>query len=503
METQQHSHSLSQAAFRSFLGVSTPEWYKAMVIMFLVLNPALLATGFSKFAVGWAIMAEFIVFLAGALKCYPLLPGGLLVMESLVLGMGTVEGLYEEAHHNFPVILLLVFVVAGVAFLKDLLMFVFSKILTGIKSKSLLGLAFCMSGAVLSANLDALTVISIVITVFLALYKTYNDYRSRTEDGDDAELAQFRSFLQSLSMQAAIGTMLGGVLTKVGEPQNLLIAHVMESALPVEFAEDWTFVGFMVHMAPVTVPTLFAGMVLSVLVEKLRVFGYGAEMPVAIRTLLETNAKEESSTRTVDETYKLAVQAVCAALLVTGLATHIAEVGILGLFLIVLTTVFNGVNDEHHIGQAFTFSLPFVALLVVFFGIVDVIGHNQLFQPVVEFALAQNAQGILLTFFAASGALSSISDNVFVATVFINEAKAAYDSGVITAHEFEKLAIAINAGTNILSIATPNGQAAFLFLLTSPLAAKIELGYGKMLYMALPFTVPLAIVSTTCVWLLL
>ena len=41
---------------------------------------------------------------------------------------------------------------------------------------------------------------------------------------------------------------------------------------------------------------------------------------------------------------------------------------------------------------------------------------------------------------------------------------------VITREQFDKLAIAINTGTNIPSIATPNGQAAFLFLLTSSLA---------------------------------
>ena len=36
-------------------------------------------------------------------------------------------------------------------------------------------------------------------------------------------------------------------------------------------------------------------------------------------------------------------------------------------------------------------------------------------------------------------------------------------------------------------MATPNGQAAFLFLLTSTLAPLIRLGYGRMLWMALPY----------------
>ena len=70
--------------------------------------------------------------------------------------------------------------------------------------------------------------------------------------------------------------------------------------------------------------------------------------------------------------------------------------------------------------------------------------------------------------------LSAISDNVFVATVYINEAKNALTAGAIAPHQFELLAVAINTGTNLPSVATPNGQAAFLFLLTSSLAPLIN-----------------------------
>ena len=82
-----------------------------------------------------------------------------------------------------------------------------------------------------------------------------------------------------------------------------------------------------------------------------------------------------------------------------------------------------------------------------------------------------------------------ISDNVFVATVYINEIKAALDSGVITREHFDKLAVAVNTGTNIPSVATPNGQAAFLFLLTSSVAPLINLSYLRMVLMALPYTI--------------
>lgn len=45
------------------------------------------------------------------------------------------------------------------------------------------------------------------------------------------------------------------------------------------------------------------------------------------------------------------------------------------------------------------------------------------------------------------------------------------ENGAISLKQFELLAVAINTGTNLPSVATPNGQAAFLFLLTSALAA--------------------------------
>ena len=42
---------------------------------------------------------------------------------------------------------------------------------------------------------------------------------------------------------------------------------------------------------------------------------------------------------------------------------------------------------------------------------------------------------------------------------------------------------------------TPNGQAAFLFLLTSTLAPLIRLGYGRMIWMAVPYFVVMTAVG--------
>ena len=69
--------------------------------------------------------------------------------------------------------------------------------------------------------------------------------------------------------------------------------------------------------------------------------------------------------------------------------------------------------------------------------------------------------------------------------------------------QFDRLAVAINTGTNIPSIATPNGQAAFLFLLTSALAPLIRLSYGEMVRLALPYTLTMTLTGLAAVWLLL
>jgi NhaB family Na+:H+ antiporter len=59
--------------------------------------------------------------------------------------------------------------------------------------------------------------------------------------------------------------------------------------------------------------------------------------------------------------------------------------------------------------------------------------------------------------------------------------------------------VAINTGTNIPSIATPNGQAAFLFLLTSSIAPLLRLSYVRMVVMALPYTVTMGLTGLLAV----
>jgi len=487
--------TLRHAFLGNFLGHSV-QWYKYTILAFLLVNPILLwAVG--PFITGWALVAEFIFCLAMALKCYPLQPGGLLAFEAVLLGLTSPETIYHETSANFEVILLLIFMVAGIYFLKDLLLYIFTKLLIRVRSKIALSLGFCFAAAFLSAFLDALTVIAVVITVASGFYAVYHKvtsgkgFDSDHDHADDSgignetrnDLEEFRAYLRNLMMHAAVGTALGGVTTLVGEPQNLLIGGVV----------GWSFKEFFIHMAPVSLPVLVTGLLTCVLVEKFRIAGYGTQIPAASRRILEEYDRRSDASRTDKQKVALLVQGLVAVFLIIGLAFHWAAVGLIGLTVIVLATAFNGIVREHQLGHAFQEALPFTALLVVFFAIVGVIHDQHLIQPLITYAFTLPQETQVPFFFIANGLLSAITDNVFVATLYINEIKQALDAGQITREHFELLAVAINTGTNIPSVATPNGQAAFLFLLTSAIAPLIRLGYLRMVILALPYTITMSI----------
>ena len=316
------SSPLSQAFAQNFLGHS-PRWYKLTVLAFLLLNPLLLWLA-GPVTSAWVLVGEFIFTLAMALKCYPLQPGGLLVLEALLLGLATPEALYAELQHNFPVLLLLMFMVAGIYFMKDLLLLLFSRLLLGVRSKTLLSLLFCLLAALLSAFLDALTVTAVVISVAVAFFAVYHRVASGQRASEDYDPATDR------------------------QVPELHRAHL----------------------------------------EEFRAF----------------------------------------------------------------------LRQQH------------------------------LVTPIIQAVLALPAERQPGMLFIANGLLSAISDNVFVATIYITEVKQALDAGHMSREHFDTLAVAINTGTNLPSVATPNGQAAFLFLLTSSIAPLVRLSYGRMVWMALPYT---------------
>ena len=127
-----------------------------------------------------------------------------------------------------------------------------------------------------------------VISVAVGFYGIYHRVASARPDDNDLlddshieqhyreVLEQFRGFLRSLMMHAGVGTALGGVMTMVGEPQNLIIAK----------AAGWHFGEFFIRMAPVTVPVMVCGLLTCLLVEKYRLFGYGEPLPPAVRKVL-------------------------------------------------------------------------------------------------------------------------------------------------------------------------------------------------------------------------
>ncbi|OIQ52261.1 Na(+)/H(+) antiporter NhaB [Pseudodesulfovibrio hydrargyri] len=534
--------SLSKTFVETFLG-NAPSWYKLTIIAFLVLNPVLILT-VGKFVAGWALIAEFIFTLAMALKCYPLPAGGLLALEAVIMGMTSSETVYHEALKNFEVILLLIFMVAGIYFMKDFLQFTFTRILVRVRSKKVIALLFCLAGAVLSAFLDALTVTAVIMAVAFGFYNVYHRFASGKGAADShdlvndesvkettrAELLEFRGFLRNLMMHGAVGTALGGVCTLVGEPQNLLVGGEM----------GWHFIPFFLHAMPVTMPVLVIGLLTCLAVEQFHIFGYGFQMPGNIRSFLLETAVQMEQEQGQKGKLKLIIQACTGLWLVLALAFHLAAVGLIGLSVIILLTSLTGITEEHQLGHAFEEALPFTALLVVFFSVVAVIHSQELFAPIIEFVLSLKGQDQLAAYYVANGLLSSISDNVFVATVYISETKLHFvhvlgaipDIGMTgqalmdkmtdphiaradvlatlpqnaatmvkeTMEHFDKLAVAINTGTNIPSVATPNGQAAFLFLLTSALAPIIRLSYGRMVMLALPYTITMSITGLFAVY---
>ncbi|HCC1216090.1 TPA: sodium/proton antiporter, partial [Salmonella enterica subsp. enterica serovar Paratyphi C] len=174
--------SWGRAMWRNFLGQS-PDWYKLALLVFLIVNPFIFLA--NPFIAGWLLVAEFIFTLAMALKCYPLLPGGLLAIEAVIIGMTSAAHVREEVAANLEVLLLLMFMVAGIYFMKQLLLFIFTRLLLSIRSKMVLSLAFCVAAAFLSAFLDALTVVAVVISVAVGFYGIYHRVASsRGEEND-------------------------------------------------------------------------------------------------------------------------------------------------------------------------------------------------------------------------------------------------------------------------------------------------------------------------------
>ena len=76
---------------KMFLG-NSPSWYKSTIVVFLIINPIALVVlnslNYNGEVYCWMDVSIRVYFyLALALKCYPLQPGGLLAIEAIALGL--------------------------------------------------------------------------------------------------------------------------------------------------------------------------------------------------------------------------------------------------------------------------------------------------------------------------------------------------------------------------------------------------------------------------------
>ncbi|MEJ2754876.1 MAG: hypothetical protein P8104_03345 [Gammaproteobacteria bacterium] len=143
--------NLGQAFWRNFLG-SSPPIYKGVVLAFLILNPlALIRFGYTVSA--GLILMEFIVLLLMRLACHPLQAGGLIALQAVIMGLTTPAAITEELLRNYPVFLLIIFMVSGIFFARELLFVLFTRLFLRIAPRQHLPTAHGIGSERLSALL--------------------------------------------------------------------------------------------------------------------------------------------------------------------------------------------------------------------------------------------------------------------------------------------------------------------------------------------------------------
>ncbi|MBV7888033.1 sodium/proton antiporter, partial [Yersinia pestis] len=77
---------------------------------------------------------------------------------------------------------------------------------------------------------------------------------------------------------------------------------------------------------------------------KFKLFGFGAQLPDRVRQFLTEYDQQANAKRTKQENMKLIVQAIIGVWLVLAQTLHLAEVGMVGLSVIILATSFCGIT---------------------------------------------------------------------------------------------------------------------------------------------------------------
>lgn len=490
-EYEEPDNGMLWAIGTNFMG-SSPTWYKQAVAGFLVAN-LVIRFAIGKPAAAWAVLLEFIFTLAMATNCYPLQPGGLIVIQGYAMNLAPASRLEYEVEHNIDILLLVIFMVACVHFLKNLLLWIFTNLLIKVTNKTALSVGILLVSAVMSAFMDALSVSAVLISVCSGVLGIYyqavqkvalptieggvhhdtmefelvphhhhshaakknvdlvqEENLNPLADGSDSspspiprydttdhaqgevmmfpgapmqdgpqvvepdgetaalhkqDIIEFRDFLRSILMHGAVGTAVGGCTTLVGEPQNLVIAKRL----------GWDFLTFAEKMAPITVIVWPAAVVTCIIVETAyKGEGYGSKMPTHVRMVLREFVDDQYGQLHSLEKSELLVQGVSAVFLVIALCAHLTEVGFVGLAIAIIVTTMNGECEEHDIAHAFLEAMPFVSLLVVFFGVVAIIEEQHIFQPIINAVLGLETSQQPVALYLVNGFLSMVSDNVFV-----------------------------------------------------------------------------------------
>ena len=111
-----------------------------------------------------------------------------------------------------------------------------------------------------------------------------------------------------------------------------------------------------------------------------------------------------------------------------ALGLHLAEVGVMGLTVIVIATAFTGIAEEHKLGHAVRRSTP-IHITTGCFCYCCSNPRSTFIQSVIQWVLTLEGTVQTSAFYLANGFLSMISGNVFVATVYIGEVKQALENG--------------------------------------------------------------------------
>ena len=237
--------------------------------------------------------------------------------------------------------------VAAIYFLREMLVYTFTKLLVRVQSRSLLAFLFVATGAILSVFLDAFTVLAVIITVaggFYAVYHRVASGKSDQEEVHDAstdgqigdlhrsDLDAFGAQCRSSSMicRSRITTIGGFGDAGGGEPDSSAEASGLgnRSTSPARW---WSVI---------TAGNRPTGRRRRA--QRFAWFGYGSPVPPAVRQVLLDFERRESARMTPRHKHVIvSVQVIVAILLVIALAFHVAEIGVIGLAII-------GARDRIH-----------------------------------------------------------------------------------------------------------------------------------------------------------